>query len=114
MTESLLYIFNVISILFLLASVGYLSHICDEQDVNFTKFFGNLFKANWGYFREHSVYVCCYLMMPVALSIGVIQISQLNIGMPRIKTDLAFLAGIAFWILFFLIVKGFHDKTKEK
>lgn len=95
MSENAIVILNSVSILFLLAFVSYASYRAEELS---NAIWGFLFKkqpvSRIGYFKYDFVW---YAIIIIVLTIGVIQISQLNVGIPKIRPDGSFIVNIFLW-----------------
>lgn len=107
MSDTCIIILNIISILMLLAFVSYLSHI--TEDLNRA-----ILKWDRTEMKRLSLYKWCYVMIPTILSIALVQISQLNIGVPHIKPDWTFVAATILWFSLFFFVRGLHINSKIK
>lgn len=105
MNSTCIIILNSLSIFLLLAFVSYLSHI--TEDLNRA-----LMKWDKKEIRRLRLYGWCYIIIPVTLSIAIVQISQINIGIPKIKPDWTFVAATILWFALFFFVRGLHRNTK--
>lgn len=118
MNETMIYILNIISIIFLIGFIAYIRYIVEEAGVTETKAIKNAFEKNWIYFRDlyahKKTYICFYILVPILCMRALIQISQLNIGIPNIRPDWDFIFGSATWIFLFFAVKGLHHKHINK
>lgn len=112
MDDNTMFILNVISIMFLLAFVSYLSYIVEGMNKAVWRWMHKDRDA-WDYIITHKLYLWCYALIPITLSIAVVQISQLNVGIPYIKTGWIFVASSLLWICLFFFVRALHQKVKN-
>lgn len=111
MNENFIIILNAISIIFLLMFVSYLSHISEGLNKAVWRWMRG--KDSWLGIYRLRLYLWCYILIPTILSIAVIQISQLNLGVPQIKSSMTFIYATILWIAMFFFIKGLHNKIKK-
>lgn len=111
MNENWIIILNAVSIIFLLMFVSYLSHISEGLNRAIWRWIKH--KDNWTEVYRLRLYLWCYILIPTILSIAVIQISQLNLGVPQIKSSMTFVCATVLWFAMFFFIKGLHNKIKK-
>jgi hypothetical protein len=118
MSEIIVTIFNIITMVCLIFFAGYLSSVLGEQKIGLFKRLV-LCVCRWSFkplydIKTKRIYLWCYLIIP-ALIVNVLVVArQFNIGKMYIRVDLGFIASAVLWIALPILFIGVLDKLKKE
>lgn len=118
MSEIVVTIFNIITMVCLIFFAGYLSSVLGEQKIG-------LFKRlvfcliHWSFkplydIKTKRIYLWCYLIIPSLIVNVLVVARQFNIGKMYIRVDLGFIASAVLWIALPILFIGVLDKLKKE